>query len=137
MNIQANIDEGYEIVEYMLDKPPISFSGRTLYEIPDESGIYVFSDRRTHNPLYVGQSGADKKRKGTLRSRMKDHWDGTEGSDLAKKLTDKGIVQDKREGREWIKEHVVIRYMMSDEFEMDILAAERFAIRALRPPFNN
>ena len=49
MNIQASINEGRGVVENLLDKPPISLGARTMYEIPEESGIYVFSDIRHIN----------------------------------------------------------------------------------------
>ena len=128
-NLGANIEEGHSMVKGLLEKPQIRFSGGTMYEVPDESGIYVFSNR-VEEALYIGQS-----RKG-IRSRMKDHWAGTTSSDLAETLVKKGYYRDKSESRDWSKDNVVIRYMTSAELNMDIKWAEHFAIGALRPKLN-
>ena len=130
MDLQKNIDEGSAMVEKLLDKPGIPFTGGTIREIPDESGIYVFSNLRTEETLYVGQS-----KKG-LMSRMKDHWAGTTSSDLAKALLREGIAQSLIESRDWIRDKVAIRWLTYDELGMDIKFAEHFAIGALRPKLN-
>lgn len=101
-----------------------------MQEIPDDAGIYAFSDRRTEQIVYVGQS-----KKG-LRGRVRDHWDGITPSDLAGKLVKLKIARDVRQGRSWIKDNIVIRWLTTDEFEMNIDFAEHFVIGTLRPPFN-
>ena len=128
-NMEENIEDGRSMLKALLAKPPIPFSGGTMYEVPDESGVYVFSTQ-VEEVLYVGQS-----RKG-IRSRMKDHWAGTTSSDLAETLVKKGHSHDKSGSRDWIRNNVVIRYTPSVELNMDIKWAEHFAIGALRPKLN-
>ena len=118
------------MVEQLLNKPPVQFTGPTLDAIPNESGIYLLSHRTTAKALYIGHS------KVGIRKRMKDHWYGTEDSDLGKELLNEGVVQNKKEARDYIKAHVDIRWMTGDELDIDISRAEFLAIRALRPRFN-
>ena len=123
--------QGDIIVTELLGRPKIPFTSGTMCELPDESGIYLFSHSETGVKLYVGMS--DK----GLRSRMEDHWGGAASSDLAQKIADAGWVEDHRQpAKDWIKENVVIRYLTSDEFDMDVDSAERYVIDALDPRLN-
>ena len=132
LNIDKNIDEGRDMVERLLSRPPVRFvSGST--GVPNESGVYgLFSkaDEGVGAPLYVGISNVG------MRNRLRDHWAGITSSDFSLKLTMEGVVSDKTEGRNWIRENVVIRYLVKSEFDMDIKIAEHFAIAVLRPKFN-
>ena len=103
-----------------------------MNEIPDESGIYLFSSRKTGEFLYVGKS-----EKG-IRSRMKDHWGGTgpKSSDLADLLVENRIAKNVPESKDWIKGNVVIRWMMCEELGMDVELAESRVIQELRPNLN-
>ena len=130
MNVQSRIDEGRNIVERLLDKPSVCFTDPTMHEIPNESGIYTFSNRETQEVLYVGLSNRG------LRNHMKDHWYGSAQSDLARTLIDEGVVQNKTESKEWISANVVIRYMTTDEFGMNINSAKKAVIDALSPKYN-
>lgn len=115
----------------LLSNDGIPFTAGTMHEIPDESGVYLFVQKGTNDFLYVGQSGVG------LRSRMKDHWGGAASSDLAQKIADKGWTKDHRQSaRDWIKRNVLIQYITSDEFDMDIVALERYAINYLKPRLN-
>ena len=127
--IQANIADGHRIVEALLSGQQALFPGPTV-EVSDEGGIYAFSDRRTGEVLYVGQSTVG------ISSRMKDHWAGTASSDLARKLVTEGIVENIPEGREWIRDNVAVHWMTRNEFDTCIRWAEHFAIAVLRPKFN-
>jgi hypothetical protein len=117
------------MLEALLARRQVPFRGRTL-ETSDESGIYMFSDRRTNEALYVGQT------KTGFKSRFRDHWDGNASSDLTIRLVDDGVVESKAEGRNWIREKVSIRWIAADELGMCIKWAEHFAIGVLRPKFN-
>ena len=122
--------EGRRIVECLVNKPAIRFYASTMCELPDESGIYIFSHSGTCNVLYAGMSEQ------SIRGRMIDHWYGADSPDLAKKLLNKKCVSNLDKGRDWIKENVVIRWMTSNEFNMDVREAESYAIRNLRPLLN-
>lgn len=122
--------EGQRIVECLVNKPAIRFYASTMCELPDESGIYILLHSETCNVLYAGMSEQ------SIRRRMIDHWDGAESSDLAKKLVNKKCVPNLGKAKDWIKEHVVIRWMTSNEFNMDVREAECYAIRNLRPLLN-
>ena len=115
----------------MLTCSQIPFLSGTLNNLPDESGICLFSDRKTSEALYVGKT--DK----GIRSRAKEHWDGYDNSDLAKKLVKLKKVDHDWEGRVWIKENVSIRWLTKDKLGMRMSLAEHFAIGALRPKFND
>ena len=132
LNIEKNIDEGRDMVERLLLCPPVEFvSGST--RVPNESGIYALfckSDEGVGTPLYVGES------KVGIHSRLKDHWDAKTDSDFSLKLKTKGVVSNKDEGKIWIKENVVIRYLVESDFDMGRKIAEHFAISVLRPKFN-
>ena len=127
--LQIHTDEGRNPVETLLARRQVLFQNRTV-EIPDKSGIYVFSDRRTNEILYVGRTGQG------IKSRLKDHWNGTTSSDLAKRLVVDGVANNVFEGRKWISKNVAIRWMMVNEFDTCIKWAEYFAIAVLRPKFN-
>lgn len=133
MTSMMHCDEGRRIVECLVNKPSIRFYAPTMRELPDESGIYIFSHSETCNMLYAGMSDM------SIRKRMKDHWYGAAGSDLAEKLVNKKCVPnpDKNKVTDWIKKHVVIRWMTSGEFSMDVREAECYAIRNLRPLLND
>ena len=123
--------EGDIIVTKLLGKPQIPFTSGDMRELPNESGIYLFSHRTKKMMLYVGMSN-----KG-IRSRMIDHWGGAAPSDLAQKIADAGWVKNhKKPARDWIKKNVVIRYLTSDEFDIDVASAERYVIDALKPRLN-
>ena len=123
--------QGKTITSRLLSGDGIPFTARTMHAIPDESGIYLFVHKGTNDILYVGMS--DK----GLRSRMKDHWSGADSSDLAQKIADAGWVEDHRQpARDWIRENVVIRYLTSDEFDVDVASAEAYVIDALNPRLN-
>ena len=122
--------QGKTITSRLLSGDGIPFTARTMYAMPDESGIYMFVHNGTKEVLYVGMSRVG------LRSRMKDHWDGTESSDLAQKLVNVGVVSDLRRGKDWIRDNVVIRYLTSDEFDVDVASAEAYVIDALNPRLN-
>ena len=128
-DIQTHIAEGRRLVEALLAQQQAHFQGRTV-NTPDESGIYVFSDRRTSKILYVGRT-----KKG-IRSRLRDHWDSATSSDLAKRLVLEGMVENISEGRGWITENVAIRWMTANELDTCARWAEQFAIAVLRPRFN-
>ena len=128
-DIQTHIAEGRRLVEALLAQQQVHFQGRTV-NTPDESGIYVFSDRRTSKILYVGRT-----KKG-IRSRLRDHWDGATSSDLAKRLVVDGMVENISEGRGWITENVAIRWMTANKLDTCTRWAEQFAIAVLRPRFN-
>ena len=113
----------------LLARRQLLFQGRTV-ETPYESGIYLLSDRRTNEMLYVGQT-----RKG-IKSRLKDHWDGATSSDLANRLVAEGVVQTISEGRSWMVDNVAIRWMTVNDLITCIKWAEHFAIAVLRPRFN-
>lgn len=119
------------MLKLLLTCPQVSFLSSTLHDLPDESGIYLFSDRKTSEALYVGKT--DK----GIRSRAKDHWDGYTNSDLAKKLVKLKIVSRDWEGRVWIKENVSVRWLTERRLGMRMSLAEHFAIGALRPEFND
>ena len=127
--IRTHITEGISLVEALLAQQQVPLRGRTV-ETPDVGGIYLFSDRRTNEFLYVGQTT-----KG-IRSRLKDHWDGATASDLAKRLVVDGVAESVSEGREWMVGNVAIRWMTVKDLETPIKWAEHFAIAALRPRFN-
>ena len=128
-NIQTHIAECVSLLEALLTRRQVHFQGRTV-NASDEGGIYVFSDRRTNELLYVGQT-----RKG-IKSRLKDHWDGATSSDLAKRLVMEGVVANISEGRGWMVDNVAIRWMTVSDLETCLNWAEHFAIGALRPRFN-
>lgn len=128
-SVKMHIAEGRRLVETLLEQRMVHFQSRTV-ETPDESGIYVFSDRRTHEILYVGRT-----EKG-IKSRLKDHWNGYTSSDLAQRLVVEGIVKNKHQGREWIRDNVAVRWMTINELDTGIKWAEYFAIAVLRPKFN-
>ena len=133
MNIQTYIDEGRGMVEKLLGKQPVPFRGPTIAEIPEESGIYVFSNRETGESLWVGKN--EKGSRG-LRGRVYDHWSIKTTSDLSQVLVISGIAKDRSESHEWINANVDIRWLTHDELEMDIKWAEYFALGALRPRLN-
>ena len=128
-HLQIHIDEGRKLVETLLARRQVPFQSRTV-EAPDESGIYTFSDRLTDEILYVGRTGQG------IKSRLKDHWNGTTSSDLAKRIVVDGVANNIPEGREWISKNVAIRWMTVNEFDTCIKWAEYFAIAVLRPKFN-
>ena len=128
-NIETHIAEGHRLVEALLARRKVPFRGRTV-ETSDESGIYVFSDRRTNEMLYVGQI-----KKG-VKSRLRDHWDGATSSDLSKRLMVDGVVESVSKGRKWIMDNVAIRWMTGNELGMCVKWAEHFTIAVLRPRFN-
>jgi hypothetical protein len=117
------------MLEALLARRQVPFRGRTL-ETSDESGIYMFSDRRTNEALYVGQT------KTGFKSRFRDHWDGFTSSDLSKRLMVDGVVESVPQGRNWIRDNVVIRWITDNELDMCLKWAEHFAIGVLRPKFN-
>jgi len=123
--------EGQRIVECLVNKPSIRFYNSTMCELPDESGIYIFSHSGTCNVLYAGMSEQ------SIRGRMIDHWYGAASSDLAEKLVNKKCVPNPNKVKDWIKKHVVIRWMTSNEFNMGVREAECYAIRNLRPLLND
>ena len=127
--IQSHIAEGVSLVDALLACRQVPFQGRTV-DAPDESGIYVISDWRTNELLYVGQTG-----KG-IKSRLKDHWAGDASSDLAKRLVVEGVAENIPEGREWIVDNVAIRWLTANDLDTCIKWAEHFAIAVLRPKFN-
>ena len=127
--IQIHIAEGVSLVNALLARRQVPFQGRTV-EAPDESGIYVFSDRRTNELLYVGQTGIG------IKSRLKAHWDGYASSDLAKRLVVDGVVENIPEGRKWIVDNIATRWMTANDLDTCIKWAEHFAIAVLRPKFN-
>ena len=129
MAIRTHIAEGVSLVDALLARQQVPLRGRTV-ETPDEGGIYVFSDRRTNEFLYVGQTT-----KG-IKSRLKDHWDGATASDLAKRLVIDGVAESVSEGREWMVDNVAIRWMTVNDLDTPIKWAEHFAIAVLRPRFN-
>ncbi|MDE2861028.1 MAG: GIY-YIG nuclease family protein [Chloroflexota bacterium] len=118
------------MVEQLLECSPIPFQGATVNEVPDNGGVYLFSNRETGEALYVGQS-----QKG-IRSRLKDHWAGTDSSDLARELVRQRVANDRSESQEWIKSNVDLRFLTSEELGMEVKWAEHFAIGALRPKLN-
>ena len=130
LDIQESIAEGREVVEGLLIKEGIPFLGSTVVDLPDKGGVYLFSEQGTGKPLYVGQSELG------LRSRMKDHWDGTTSSDLSRRLALEGVVRNRSDAKEWIRSNVVIRWVTRCELSMEIKWAEHFAIAVLRPDFN-
>ena len=134
VDIQANIGDGCTLVKTLLEKPPVRFTSGTL-DIPDESGIYVFSATSEESFLYVGKSV-----KG-VKSRVRDHWAGITGSDLSRNLYENRGFGSLADAREWIREKVCIQYLTSDELEwishdMNITLAEHFVIAVLRPTLN-
>ena len=118
------------MVGQLSNKLPVHFTGPTIDVIPDESGIYLLSHRSTGKALYVGYS------KVGIRKRMIDHWYGTANSDLGKKLINACVARNKKEAGDYIKTHVDIRWMTSDELDIDIRKAECLAICAFHPRFN-
>ena len=54
--LQANLEEATAMLDKLLRKQPISMSGPTVTGMPEESGIYLFSNRSTGEFLYVGKS---------------------------------------------------------------------------------
>ena len=128
-SIEMRIAEGRKLVETVLERRTVNFESRTV-ETPDESGMYVFSHRRTHEILYVGQSA-----KG-IKSRLREHWDGITASDLTGRLVAEGVAENKSQGREWIRNNVAIHWMTINEFDTPIKWVEYFAIAVLRPKFN-
>ena len=130
MNNQGDTNEGRVIADSLSNKDPVPFLKPKPDGLPNSSGIYLLSDRRTGGFLYVGYT-----KKG-FQDRMIDHWRGTEQSDLAKELVGQEEVKTLKEAREWIKANVVIRWMTSNELGMDIRQAERLVIRVLQPRFN-
>lgn len=133
MDLQTNVSEGIAMVERLLNKQPISFSGPTITEIPEVWGIYVFSNRETGEFLWVGKS--DTASKG-LRGRVRDHWSINTASDLSQVLVIAGIAKDRSESQEWIRSNVDIRWLTSVELGMEIKWAEYFALGVLRPKLN-
>lgn len=129
LDIQNRIEEGRAAVESLLLKESIPFLSPTVDQMPDKSGVYLFSEKRTGRFLYIGRSEV-------LKNRMKDHWDGTTSSDLSRRLVKEGKVASVPSGREWIKDNVVIRWVTRDELNLEIKWAEYFAIGILRPDFN-
>ena len=134
MDIETNIDEGRTLVETLLAKLPVQVTGGNL-DIPDESGIYVFSATSEEGFLYVGKSA-----KG-IKSRVKDHWAGITGSDLSRNLYQNRRLGSLVDAREWIRKRVCIQYLTSNELErishdMNITLAEHFVIAVLRPTLN-
>ena len=127
--IQAHIADGVSLVNALLARPQVPFQGRTI-EAPDESGIYLFSDRRTNEHLYVGQTG-----KG-IKSRLKDHWDGNASSDMTMRLVEDGVVENTPKGKEWIMHNVAVRWLKASELDTCLNWAEHFAIAVIRPKFN-
>ena len=134
LNIEKNIDEGRDLVESLLLCPPVRFTSRSV-DVPSESGVYALFESAhcdIGNVLYVGES--HKSERG-LRGRMEAHWDGNARSDLACELAKEGE-GDLGNAKKWIKENVVIRYIVKRDFDMDIKTAEHFIISVLRPKFN-
>lgn len=125
---KENIDSGRNLVGHLLNKPRIPFSGRTVDELPDESGIILFSNG--DDILYIGLSYT------TIKNTVKYHWDGATASDLSGKLVAKGCTGDKRESRDWIMDNVDIRCMTSLELDMGDELAKELAIEILNPKLN-
>ena len=130
MNLQTNISEGSAMVEKLLRKQPVPIGGAAVMAMPEESGIYLFSNHSTGEFLYVGNS--DK----GLSGRMKDHWAGTTTSDFARALVREDLAPNLPESRDYIRENVVLRWLTREVSEMEIKWAEHFAIGALRPRLN-
>ena len=133
IDVQANIDEGCRLVESLLGKRPVQFRSANMPEIPQESGIYLFSNRATGEFLYVGESSKGAK---GLWGRVYQHWDLDQGSDLAQMLVTAGIAKDRSGSRDWIRGNVDIRWLTRVELGVDIKWAEYFALGALRPKLN-
>ena len=127
--IHTHIADGVSLVDALLARRQVPFQGRTV-EAPEVSGIYLFSDRRTNEFLYVGQTG-----KG-IRSRLRDHWDGNASSDLAMRLVEDGVVENIPKGKEWIVDNIAVRWSTANELDTCLKWAEHFAIAVLRPRFN-
>ena len=123
MNTQTYIDEGREMVERLLARPQIPFQRATMDDAPDKPGIYLFSNQATGESIYVGRT------KRGIKRRMNDHWNGSSS------FTRKGL-QDIPDTKEWLKEHVSIRWLTEDKLGISVLIAEHFAIGALRPVYN-
>ena len=126
-NLQACVLANGKLVA----KTAVPFAQRTMYEVPQESGVYMFSD--VQGPLlcyYVGRAG-------NFQSRLLSHWDNNDPqADLCGKLIDAGIAQHTQESRKWIKEHVAVRWLTSDEIPMGDAYLEHFLIAVLQPRFN-
>ena len=122
MNIQTNVDEGLRMVEQLLASPQIPFKGLNFAHVPDEPGVYLFSDHVTGESLYVGQSTR-------IRGRIKKYWEGASSFRT-------GGLQDVTDSKEWLKSKVSIRWLTENELSMTITVAQHFTIGALRPKYN-
>ncbi len=137
MTWQENLDAGRDIVQRLLDKPGVPFIQALMPEIPEESGIYLWSDVTDHDLFYcVGLTETG------LRTRMQRHWNQDDGGMLTKLMEERrgrGKTDPKRkeESREWIAERVVLRWLTEDELRgIGLMWAENFVIGVLRPTYN-
>ena len=113
----------------------VPFRSRTLLEVPEESGCYVFSSPSgLHECYYVGSS--ERSERG-MRGRLQDHWSTATSSDLSGRLIEEGMARDTGEATDWIRQHVVVRWLTSKDLSpMPAAYLEHFLIAVLRPRFN-
>ena len=136
MHWQDSLDAGRDIVQRLLGKSPLRFVQAIMHEIPEQSGIYLWSD--TNSPekfYYFGRSQTG------LRTRMQRHWNQDDGGMLTKLKNERrapGKTEQrlKEESQNWIRENVVLHWLTEDDIGMDLKFAESFAIGVLQPEYN-
>ena len=82
-----------------------------------------------HVCYYVGLSQ-------NIQSRLKFHWSNGTPADLSGKLIEAGVAQHTGQATRWITDHVLVRWLESDEIPMGDAYLEHFLIAALKPEFN-
>ena len=103
------IEQYLETLTTLREKKGFPFL-RTMRDVPDESGIYMLTDTEdTEKCYYVGIS------KG-MRSSISYFSDGSSaGSDMVTDLITQGIIKSKRDAKDWMRGHVEVRWLRTEE----------------------
>ena len=104
---------------------------RTMRSVPDDSGIYMLSDAQDASPCYyIGMS------KG-IRSSISYFSDGSSaGSGMIGDLIAKGHIASRKDAKDWMRSHVMVRWLETDEHLTSDSHLHRFLIAILQPAYN-
>ena len=104
---------------------------RTMRDVPDESGIYMLTDTDDQDKCYyVGIS------KG-MRSSISYFSDGSSsGSAMVTDLISQGLIKSRREAKDWMRSHVEVRWLRTEENPVSDYYLHQFLVAVLRPRHN-
>ncbi len=124
------IEQYLAALEALRAKEPLPFA-RTMRQVPDEAGLYMLANTEDINDCYyIGLS------KG-MRSSISYFSDGSSaGSTMIADLISRGLIQSKRDAKDWTRTHVAVRWLESSKNPTEDSRLHHFLIAVLEPRYN-